>query len=289
MSFLLDALIENKPEQAKPEQAHLETRLLEMNLLYVPQITDVTLGNEVFSYSDRPRVANLQVYEKIATKKWDIFGPIKVGLSVSFKTLRPYYHLGSIAATRTGQIWEVERLCLEPNHCNPEKVENSFKEAKLQDQLPLIIVYDRFDCSMTLCSLLASVTGNYLDHERQFYVMSNSNWSSTITSSSERRLWSRIIHTVTGSLTKSVILTGAPECTDAIDASLIEILEKIILEPFPFGSSDSLLSMFVLTIIRVDEVNVNGHINKFQRYEIAEIQVTASNKEAFAIYEKRAT
>lgn len=71
-----------------------------------------------------------------------------------------YYYLGSIvnlsqdpevhfkyiqAATRTNQIREVERICRESNHYNPEKVKNFLKEAKLQDQLPLIIVCDRFD------------------------------------------------------------------------------------------------------------------------------------------------
>lgn len=49
------------------------------------------------------------------------------------------------AATRTGQIREVERICRESNYYSPEKVKNFLKEAKLQDQLPLIIVCDRFD------------------------------------------------------------------------------------------------------------------------------------------------
>lgn len=48
------------------------------------------------------------------------------------------------AATKTGQIREVERICRESNHYNPEKVKNFLKEAKLSDQLPLIIVCDRF-------------------------------------------------------------------------------------------------------------------------------------------------
>ena len=44
-----------------------------------------------------------------------------------------------------GQIREVERICHESNHYNPEKVKNFLKEAKLSDQLPLIIVCDRFN------------------------------------------------------------------------------------------------------------------------------------------------
>ena len=53
-TFLLDALKENKPEQA-----HLQTRLLEMNLMNAPQVADAILGNEMFTHYDRPRIANL--------------------------------------------------------------------------------------------------------------------------------------------------------------------------------------------------------------------------------------
>lgn len=49
------------------------------------------------------------------------------------------------AACKTGQIKEVERICRESNCYNPERVKNFLKEAKLTDQLPLIIVCDRFD------------------------------------------------------------------------------------------------------------------------------------------------
>lgn len=121
---------------------------------------------------------NLQVVIQIATKYSDILGPVKlIEMFESFKTFEGdacrmsngrnanftaglYYYLGSIvnlsedpevhfkyiqAATRTGQIREVERICRESNHYNPEKVKNFLKEAKLPDQLPLIIVCDRFD------------------------------------------------------------------------------------------------------------------------------------------------
>ena len=71
-----------------------------------------------------------------------------------------YYFLGSIvnfrqdaevhfkyiqAACRTGQLKEVERICRESNAYEPERVKNFLKEAKLTDQLPLIIVCDRFN------------------------------------------------------------------------------------------------------------------------------------------------
>ena len=53
-AFLLDALKDNKPEQG-----HLQTRLLEMNLINAPQVADAILGNEMFSYYDKPRIASL--------------------------------------------------------------------------------------------------------------------------------------------------------------------------------------------------------------------------------------
>ena len=121
---------------------------------------------------------NLQAVIQIATKYSDILGPVKlIEMFESFKSFEGtcyestrgticlngfsglYYYLGSIvnlsqdpevhfryiqAATRSGQIREVERICRESNFYNPEKVKNFLKEAKLSDQLPLIIVCDRF-------------------------------------------------------------------------------------------------------------------------------------------------
>jgi len=52
-SFLLDVLSSNSPEQG-----HLQTRLLEMNLQHAPQVADAILGNDMFSYFDRPRIAS---------------------------------------------------------------------------------------------------------------------------------------------------------------------------------------------------------------------------------------
>lgn len=53
-AFLLDALKENRPEQG-----HQQTRLLEMNLVNAPQVADAILGNEMFSYYDKARIAQL--------------------------------------------------------------------------------------------------------------------------------------------------------------------------------------------------------------------------------------
>ncbi|KAE9389774.1 ARM repeat-containing protein [Gymnopus androsaceus JB14] len=105
---------------------------------------------------------NLQVVIQIATKYSDILGPVKlIEMFESYKTFEGvYYYLGSIAnlstdpevhfkyiqaATRTGQIRKVKRICQESNYYNPEKVKNFLKEDKLGDQLPLIIVCDHFN------------------------------------------------------------------------------------------------------------------------------------------------
>ena len=219
-AFLLDALKENKPEQS-----HLQTRLLEMNLVNAPQVADAILGNNMFSYFDKARIAqlcesaqlfqralensedpaaikrnivrtdklnpewlisyfgrmsleqsldclnemlktnirqNLQAVVQIATKYSDLLGSHKlVELFERYRTAEGlYYYLGSIvnlsqdadvvfkyieAATRMQQFTEVQRICRENEYYNAEKVKNFLKEAKLPDQLPLIIVCDRFD------------------------------------------------------------------------------------------------------------------------------------------------
>ncbi|CAF9906424.1 MAG: hypothetical protein HETSPECPRED_006177 [Heterodermia speciosa] len=219
-AFLLDALKENKPEQS-----HLQTRLLEMNLVNAPQVADAILGNNMFSYFDKARIAqlcenaqlyqralensedpaaikrnivrtdklnpewlinyfgrmsleqsldclnemlktnirqNLQAVVQIATKYSDLLGSNKlVELFERYRTAEGlYYYLGSIvnlsqdadvvfkyieAATRMQQFTEVQRICRENEYYNAEKVKNFLKEAKLPDQLPLIIVCDRFD------------------------------------------------------------------------------------------------------------------------------------------------
>ncbi|EOO02633.1 putative clathrin heavy chain protein [Phaeoacremonium minimum UCRPA7] len=222
-AFLLDALKDNKPEQG-----HLQTRLLEMNLMNAPQVADAILGNDMFSYFDKARIAtlceqaglyqkalelyedpaavkrvivgiagtpnfnpewlvnffgklsveqsldcldamlkhnirqNLQSVFQIATKYSDLLGPTRlIDLFEKYKSSEGlFYYLGSIvnlsedpdvhykyieAATKIGQFGEVERICRESNYYNPEKVKNFLKEAKLTEQLPLIIVCDRFN------------------------------------------------------------------------------------------------------------------------------------------------
>ncbi|CAG7723760.1 unnamed protein product [Allacma fusca] len=105
---------------------------------------------------------NLNICVQIATKYHEqLTTKALIDLFESFKSYEGlFYFLGSIvnfsqdsevhfkyiqAACKTGQIKEVERICRESNCYNAERVKNFLKEAKLTDQLPLIIVCDRFD------------------------------------------------------------------------------------------------------------------------------------------------
>ncbi|KAE9401661.1 ARM repeat-containing protein [Gymnopus androsaceus JB14] len=94
---------------------------------------------------------NLQVVIQIATKYSDILGPVKlIKMLESYKTFEGvYYYLGSIANLSTDPEVHFKYIQAatrtESNYYNPEKVKNFLKEAKLRDQLPLIIVCDHFD------------------------------------------------------------------------------------------------------------------------------------------------
>lgn len=105
---------------------------------------------------------NLGVAVKIATRYSEQIGASKlIALFEEMKSFEGlYYFLGSIvntsqdaevhlkyiqAACRTGQFKEVERVCRESTVYDAEKVKNYLKTAQLQDQLPLIIVCDRFN------------------------------------------------------------------------------------------------------------------------------------------------
>lgn len=397
---------------------------------------------------------NLQAVIQIATKYSDILGPVKlIEMFESFKSFEGlYYYLGSIvnlsqdpevhfkyiqAATRTGQIREVERICRESNFYNPEKVKNFLKEAKLSDQLPLIIVCDRFgfvhdlvlylyqnglinfievyvqrvnsartpqvigglldvDCDeTTIKSLLASVPGNFaideLVHEvetrnrlklilpwlearvqagsqdpavynalAKIYIDSNNNPEQFLKENNlyeplvvgkfceardpylayiayakgfcdeeliaitnensmfkqqarylvKRRqpeLWAQVLtpdNIHRRQLIDQVIATAMPESTDPDDVSvtvkaflsadlpieLIELLEKIILEPSPFSENKNLQNLLMLTAIRADKGKVVGYIDKLQHYDAGEIAKIATEhglyEEAFLIYKK---
>ena len=122
---------------------------------------------------------NLQVCVQIASKYHEqLTTNSLIDLFESFKSFEGlFYFLGSIvnfsqdgevhfkyieAACKTGQIKEVERICRESNCYNPERVKNFLKEAKLTDQLPLIIVCDRLSTfvSKLLSDLLLKIYSN---------------------------------------------------------------------------------------------------------------------------------
>ncbi|KZT70754.1 clathrin heavy chain [Daedalea quercina L-15889] len=397
---------------------------------------------------------NLQIVIQVATKYSDILGPVKlIEMFEHFKSFEGlYYYLGSIvnlsqdpevhfkyiqAATRTGQIREVERICRESNYYNPEKVKNFLKEAKLADQLPLIIVCDRFDfvhdlvlylyqngltnfievyvqrvnsvrtpqvigglldvdCDeTTIKSLLASVPGNFpideLVHEvetrnrlklilpwlearvqqgsqdpavfnalAKIYIDSNSNPEAFLKENNlyeplvvgkfcEKRdpylayiayakgfcddeliaitnensmfkqqarylvrrrqpeLWAQVLvpdNIHRRQLIDQIIATALPESTDPDDVSvtvkaflsadlpieLIELLEKLILEPSPFSDNKNLQNLLMLTAVRADKGKVVGYIDKLKNYDVAEIAKIATDhglyEEAFLIYKK---
>ncbi|CUM64678.1 uncharacterized protein PRCAT00002287001 [Priceomyces carsonii] len=105
---------------------------------------------------------NLQVVIQVATKYSDLIGPLNlIKLFEEFKCVEgEYYYLSSIvnltqepdvvlkyiqAAAKMNQTKEIERVVRDNNVYNGEKVKNFLKEFKLEDQLPLIIVCDRFN------------------------------------------------------------------------------------------------------------------------------------------------
>jgi clathrin heavy chain len=105
---------------------------------------------------------NLQIVVQISIKYHELLTTHSlIEMFESFKSFEGlFYFLGAIvnfsqepevhfkyiqAACKTGQIKEVERVCRESNFYEPERVKIFLKEAKLPDQLPLIIVCDRFD------------------------------------------------------------------------------------------------------------------------------------------------
>lgn len=114
---------------------------------------------------------NLAAVVQLATKFSDLLGSDR--LIQLFEKHRSaeglYYYLGSIvnlsedgdvvfkyleAAVTFQQFQEVERICRENNHYNPEKVKNFLIEARLSEQLPLIIVCDRFNFVKDLINYL---------------------------------------------------------------------------------------------------------------------------------------
>jgi uncharacterized membrane protein YfbV (UPF0208 family) len=104
---------------------------------------------------------NLQIVVQVAIKYSEQLGPSNlINMFESNKTLEGlYYYLGSVVNYSTdpevhfkyiqvvihlGQIKELECICRESQYFDPEEVKNYLMNSNLADQVPLIIVCDRF-------------------------------------------------------------------------------------------------------------------------------------------------
>lgn len=397
---------------------------------------------------------NLQVVIQVATKYSDLLGPLN--LIKLFETHKSnegkYYYLSSIvnltqdpdvvykyieAAAKTNQVKEIERVVRDNNVYNGEKVKNFLKEVKLDDQLPLIIVCDRFnfvhdlilylyknqyfkfievyvqqvnpantpqvvaglldvDCDESIIKgLLMSVLGRVplkelvqevekrnrlkillsflektleggsTDQEvyntlAKIYIDSNNspekflqenNYYDTLSvgrycekrdpylayiayskggnndelinitnenkmykyqaryllAKSDFSLWAKVLspeNVHRRLLIDQVVSTGIPELSDPEPVSvtvkafmendlpqeLIELLEKIILEPSPFNDNTSLQGLLILTAIKADPSRVSNYIEKLDNYDPEEIAPLCIDnelfEEAFDVYDK---
>jgi clathrin heavy chain len=105
---------------------------------------------------------NLQAVIRIAQKYSDLLGATRIiDLLEKHRTAEGlFFFLGSIvnvsedpdvhfkyveAATAVGQVNEVERICRESQYIPAEKTKNFLKEANLTEQLPLMVICDRFN------------------------------------------------------------------------------------------------------------------------------------------------
>jgi len=170
---LLQRALENTDDPASIKRIIVQTDKLNPEWLqqYFGHLSvDQTLDclNEMLKVNIRQ---NLQAVLQVATKYSDLLGPDRlIDLFERHRTAEGlYYYLGSIvnlsdnpdvvfkyleAAVTMQQFPEVERICRENNHYNPEKVKNFLIEARLAEQLPLIIVCDRFNFVKDLVNYL---------------------------------------------------------------------------------------------------------------------------------------
>lgn len=123
----------------------------------------------------------------------------------------------------------------------------------------------------------------------------------------ELDLWNQVLRPDSihrRSLVDQVVAVAVPESTNADDVSvtvkafmanelpiqLIELLEKIVLEPSPFSDNKSLKNLLFLTAIRSDKGKVIGYINRLADYDVDEIaRIAIENglyEEAFTIFSK---
>lgn len=397
---------------------------------------------------------NLQVVIQVATKYSDLIGALTLIKIFEDNKCNEglYYYLSSIvnltqepdvvfkyiqAAAKMNQTKEIERVVRDNNVYNGEKVKNFLKEFKLDDQLPLIIVCDRFnfvhdlilflyknqyfkfievyvqsvnpantpqviaglldvDCDESIIKgLLQSVLGRvpikelvsevekrnrlkillpflektleggsndqevyntlakiYIDSNNspEKFLQENNNYDTLavgkycekrdpylayisyskggnddelinitnenkmykyqaryLLSKSDFDLWNKVLaedNIHRRQLVDQVISTGIPELSDPepisitvkafmendLPQELIELLEKIILEPSPFNDNTSLQGLLILTAIKADTSRVSNYIEKLDKFDPEEIAPLCIDnqlyEEAFEVYDK---
>jgi clathrin heavy chain len=170
---LFQRALENYTELKDRKRVIVNTQYIDNNWL-VGWFEDVLLEDSLALLRELLRVGqrqNLNLVVQVATKYSEEMGP--ENLIPVFEEVRSYeglfYYLGSIieysenpdvhfkyieAATRVGQYPEVERVTRESQFYDPEKTKEFLKEARLQDQTPLINVCDRFDYIQELVNYL---------------------------------------------------------------------------------------------------------------------------------------
>lgn len=170
---LLQRALENTDDSAAIKRIIVQTDKLSPDFLqqYFSRLSvDQSLDamNEMLSSNIRQ---NLQAVLQIATKYSELLGAGRlIELFERHRTAEGlYYFLGSIvnlsedpevvfkyleAAVTMQQFTEVERICRENQYLPAEKVKNFLIEARLSEQLPLIIVCDRFNFVKDLVNYL---------------------------------------------------------------------------------------------------------------------------------------
>ncbi|ETE62313.1 Clathrin heavy chain 1, partial [Ophiophagus hannah] len=313
----------------RPAEGHLQTRLLEMNLIHAPQWLVNFFGS--LSVEDSVECLramlsanirqNLQLCVQVASKYHEQLGTQSlVELFESFKSYEGlFYFLGSIvnfsqdpdvhfkyiqAACKTGQIKE---------------------EAKLTDQLPLIIVCDRFDFVHDLVnpSRIPAVVGGLLDVDCSEDVIKNlimvvrgqfstdelvaevCNENSLFKSEArylvrrkDPELWVSVLeenNPFRRPLIDQVVQTALSETQDPEEVSVTvkafmtaDLPNELIelLEKIVLDNSN----LLILTAIKADRTRVMEYINRLDNYDAPDIaNIAISNElyeEAFAIFRK---
>ncbi|GMF01703.1 unnamed protein product [[Candida] boidinii] len=124
---------------------------------------------------------------------------------------------------------------------------------------------------------------------------------------SDLELWSKVLSNENvhrRQLIDSVVGTGIPELEDptpvsiavkafmeaSLPSELLELLEKIILEPSPFNDNPALQALLILTAIKVDPSRVSNYIEKLEQFDPEEVAPSCIehglNEEAFEVYHK---